>query len=249
MKTIAIIPARYASTRFPGKPLANILDKPMIERTYLQTLKSNANEVIVATDDQRIFDCVLNFNGKAQMTSEDHINGTSRCFEVASLLNLKEDDVVINVQGDEPTINPEQINLLINYFQNKETTEPEIATLVKAIESVEELNNINIPKVVFNSKHEALYFSRNVIPASKSQQDIHINETSGYYKHIGIYAYTIEALREIASLPKGKLEKIESLEQLRWLEYGFSIKTIKTKHENIAIDTPEDLDRLIAELE
>ena len=242
IRFVAIIPARYASTRFPGKPLVNIGGKTMIQRVYDQVSKAVA-DVYVATDDQRIYDAVTAFGGKVIMTSDQHRSGTDRCYEAFSKLN-EYFDVIINVQGDEPFIQPEQIIELQKCFNDGDT---QLATLAKKItekDGWEVLNNPNSPKLVVNKNNEALYFSRSVIPYKRGaeQQDwisLHL-----YLKHIGIYAYRADVLREITHLEQSPLELAESLEQLRWLENGYKIKVGYTDVESVGIDTPEDLEKV-----
>jgi 3-deoxy-manno-octulosonate cytidylyltransferase (CMP-KDO synthetase) len=237
-----IIPARYASSRFPGKPLALIGNKPMIQRVYEQARKS-LDLVYVATDDKRIHEAVLNFGGKAIMTSPDHQSGTDRCAEAVTLITVEtgiNPDIIINIQGDEPFIKPEQIDLLKQCF-NAETVE--IATLVRKVEKGEDIFNPNQPKVIITSGGDALYFSRAAIPYVR---DTDISKWSGkhvYYKHIGLYAYRTETLKRITLLPRSPLEISESLEQNRWLENGFRIRTAVTIWESIGIDTPDDLEK------
>jgi 3-deoxy-manno-octulosonate cytidylyltransferase (CMP-KDO synthetase) len=243
---IGIIPARYASTRFPGKPLIDIKGKSMIQRVYEQVLKAGLNNVYVATDSEQIYHHVNSFGGNCLMTSEAHQSGTDRCNECALQLNLFANDVVINIQGDEPFIQAEQITKLAACFDDANT---HIATLIKEITNKNDLESHSIPKVVLNKNNEAILFSRSVIPypAKKSIEEL-IN-AGIYFKHIGIYAYRVETLKEIALLPASKLELTESLEQLRWIENGYKIKTAITTVETIAIDTPEDLSRAIQYLE
>lgn len=238
LKVVGIIPSRYASTRFPGKPLAMIGGISMVERVYKQAVKSQKLvDVIVATDDERIVMNVKSFGGNVLMTSPNHQSGTDRCAEV--LRNSKENwDVVINIQGDEPFINPEQIDLLIACFENPKT---QIATLIKKIQQPEEVKNPNIPKVVIDVNSNALYFSRNVIPFNRTSDTL---MPDCYFKHIGIYGYRSTILEEISKLKPALLERIESLEQLRWLENGYSIKTAISQHESMAVDTPEDLEKI-----
>ncbi len=240
MEILGIIPARYASTRFPGKPLTDINGKTMIRRVYEQAKASGLTEVIVATDDDRIFSHVQEFGGQAVMTAEHHQSGTDRCFEAYKKLN-KPYEFVINIQGDEPFIKPEQIDLVGDCFNRPGT---QLATLVKKINSTEELFNTNAPKVVLNNHNEALYFSRQAIPYCRNvPQDIwHKQHT--YYKHIGIYGYRADILEQITQLPPSALELAESLEQLRWLENGFKITTALTEFETIGIDSPEDLQKV-----
>jgi len=237
MKFIAIIPARYQSTRFPGKPLALINEKSMIQWVYENVVKA-VNEAWVATDDERIFEAVQKFGGKAVKTLSTHQSGTDRCAEAALIIGEKTNfDVVINVQGDEPFIQPSQIELLKSCFE----AETEIATLIKRIDTTEELFNPNRPKVVTDNRQNALYFSRSPIPFVRGVENNKWLEEHVFWAHIGMYAYKTEVLQKISKLKQGKLEQAESLEQLRWLENGFKIKTAITKHQSIGIDTPEDL--------
>lgn len=243
MKFLGIIPARYASTRFPGKPLADIGGKMMIQRVYEQ-VKTCLDDVWVATDDERIATAVRGFGGQVVMTSDQHRSGTDRCLEAAQRIQ-GDFDVIINIQGDEPFIQPTQIEALKNCFLQDSTTK--LATLVKpftANDGLETLNNPNSPKVVLNLKGEAMYFSRSVIPYLRGVEPEQWLEQRTFYKHIGIYAYTAETLAEIAALPQTPMELTESLEQLRWLENGYKIKTAVTDIENLAVDTPEDLERI-----
>lgn len=239
MKVVAIIPARFASTRFPGKPLVEIDGKSMIQRVYEQATLSSVNKVVVATDDQRIFDAVVNFGGEVVLTREDHPNGTCRCEEALAGLN-ESFDAVVNVQGDEPFIDPSQINQVVSLLQN----EAPIATLVKAIDSEETLFDTNKPKVVLSEVGQALYFSRQVVPFIRDEPKENWLAVNTFYKHIGIYGYQVEVLKQLVKLQPGKLEDLEKLEQLRWLENGFVIKTAETLLETIGIDTPEDLKKL-----
>lgn len=237
MKFIVIIPARFQSTRFPGKPLALINNKPMIQWVYENAQKA-VSEVWVATDDERIFDTVLKFGGKAVETLSTHQSGTDRCAEAARKIGKKTDfDVIINVQGDEPFIQPAQIELLKLCFN----TDADIATLVKKIENTEELFNPNRPKVVTDKQQNALYFSRSTIPFIRGTENENWLSKHTFWAHIGMYAYKSDVLQKISKLEQGILEKAESLEQLRWLENGFKIKTAVTEHQSIGIDTPEDL--------
>lgn len=241
MKVIGIIPARYASTRFPGKPLAEIGGKTMIRRVYERAKLSHLlQDVIVATDDDRIFSHVEEFGGKAVMTSPNHQSGTDRCAEVVE--NLKEDfDVVLNIQGDEPFIAAEQIEQILQCFNDENT---EIATLIKLISSAEELFNPNKPKVLLDDDDFAIYFSRRALPYIQNAEKEEWLEKFNFYKHIGMYAYRQDVLKEISKLKPSRLEKAEGLEQLRWVESGYKIKTAITEVESIAIDNPEDIDRL-----
>jgi 3-deoxy-manno-octulosonate cytidylyltransferase (CMP-KDO synthetase) len=240
MKILGIIPARFASTRFPGKPLIDLAGKTMIQRVYGQAkLASSLTEVVVATDDQRIFDAVEAFGGKAIFTSEEHQSGTDRCAEVAEKMNGF--DAVINIQGDEPLINPVQIDLVASCFEDNQT---QLATLIKIIKSEEELFNFNSPKVIINKNFEAIYFSRQVIPHIKNTEPKDLIQHHTFYKHIGIYGYKTETLQEISKLPIGNLEKAEILEQLRWIENGYKIMTALSNHESWSIDTPQDLKKI-----
>jgi len=238
---VGIIPARYASSRFPGKPLADIGGKPMIQHVYEQSSKA-LDFVVVATDDQRIFDAVGSFGGIAVMTSDRHRSGTDRCFE--ALINIQHPfDVVVNIQGDEPFVKPEHIQALKECFQKNDT---QIATLVKPFvqdDDFELLFNANTPKVVLNNRQEALYFSRSIIPYYRNAPHMEWLQNHTYYKHIGMYAYRSDVLKQLTKLPQSSLELAESLEQLRWLENGFRIKVSIVDFETIAVDTPDDLQR------
>lgn len=247
MKFVAIIPARYASTRFPGKPLADMNGKPMIQRVYEQ-VKSAISEVWVATDDSRIFDAVESFGGKAVMTSPDHKSGTDRIQEAYTKIGT-DFDVIINVQGDEPFIQPEQIETLMNCFDSSDV---ELATLVKPFkkeDGFDVLFNPNSPKVVINKKNEAIYFSRSIVPYVRDAHHTEWLDKQIFYKHIGMYAYRADILNEITQLPQSLLEKAESLEQLRWIENGYSIRVGYTDVETIGIDTPEDMERALVFLQ
>lgn len=237
MKTIGIIPARYDSSRFPGKPLIDIAGQSMIQRVYQQAKHaSSLSEVIVATDDQRIYDHVKSFAGNVMMTSKDHQSGTDRCAEVvASLVGF---DVAINIQGDEPFIDPQQIDLLVSCFDKGDT---EIATLIRRVETEEELFNENKPKVVLNRKGEAIYFSRQAVPFLRGKNTNEWLANRPYYNHIGIYGYRTDILKELSALPLSDLETMEALEQLRWIDNGYKIQTAISSHSNDSIDTPEDL--------
>jgi len=240
MKILGIIPARYASTRFPGKPLVDIAGKSMIQRVYEQAKKcAQLSEVIVATDDDRIFKHVHNFGGKAVMTSSTHQSGTDRCAEVAE--KYPEYDVIINIQGDEPYIHPEQISKLIGCFNDTDT---QLATLIKKVSNEQELHNTNSPKVIINKNLEAIYFSRSPLPHIRGQEVKNWLQHFTYFKHIGIYGYRTDILKQITKLPVSPLEKAESLEQLRWVENGYKIKVAETEIETVAIDTPDDLKKL-----
>lgn len=241
MKFIGIIPARYASTRFPAKPLAVLGGKPVIQRVYEQ-VSGIFDEAYVATDDERIEAAVKAFGGKVVMTSPNHKSGTDRCYEAFTKVGGGY-DVVVNIQGDEPFIQPSQLEAVKACFEDPTT---QIATLVKPFTTDDgfvALENVNSPKVVVNANMNALYFSRSIIPYQRNayKQDWLAGHT--YYKHIGLYAYRAEVLKEITSLPQSSLELAESLEQLRWLENGYTIKVGVTQVETIGIDTPEDLER------
>jgi 3-deoxy-manno-octulosonate cytidylyltransferase (CMP-KDO synthetase) len=236
MKILGVIPARYASTRFPAKPLADIGGKSMIKRVYEQTAQSSKiSKAVVATDDQRIFDHVKSFGGNVCMTSADHVSGTDRCFEALSKQDEKY-DYVINIQGDEPFISPKQIDLLGDLLDGK----TELATLGKKLDDEEAIANPNVVKLVKNVFGEALYFSRFPVPYLRNKV------AHNFFKHIGMYAYRADILKKITKLPVSSLEKAESLEQLRWLENGYKIKVAETEQETIGVDTPEDLEKAIA---
>jgi 3-deoxy-manno-octulosonate cytidylyltransferase (CMP-KDO synthetase) len=241
MKIIGIIPSRYASTRFPAKSLALIKGKSMIQRVYEQVQQSSAlNDVVIATDHQEIYDHVKQFGGAVCMTKPGHASGTDRCHE-ALVLQRKKYDYIINIQGDEPFIQPEQIDLLAGTLDG--TTE--IATLVKSIQTEEQLFNPNIVKVVVTKMMEALYFSRSPIPHIRNTPEKAWPSKHTFYKHIGMYAYRADVLERLTRLSVSSLEKAESLEQLRWLENGFKILVAETATETIGIDTPEDLQKAI----
>ena len=236
MKVVGIIPSRYKSSRFPGKPLADILGKSMIQRVYEQCKKcSLLSKVIVATDDKRIYNHVLGFGGEAMMTSETHESGTERCNEVAQKFYVNY-DLIVNIQGDEPFIDPKQISELVNVFNN---TKIEIGTLAKKITNLDIIKDRNCPKVSFDKDGIALNFCREISDFSKKQS---------YFKHIGIYAYKTKVLNEICKLRQSNNEKKESLEQLRWLDNGCEIKVGVTTFESMSVDTPEDILRIEAEM-
>jgi len=239
-KIIGIIPARYASTRFPGKPLVDIAGKSMIQRVYEQASKAKSlSKVVVATDDARIADEVKRFGGEFIFTSSNHQSGTDRCAEVIE--QLPGYDIVINIQGDEPFIEPAQIELLTSCFTEEKV---QLATLIKSIHSQESVYNPNSPKVVIDVNGRAMYFSRSPIPFIRNGEPGVWAEKHQFYKHIGIYGYRTESLKAITKLPPSSLEIAESLEQLRWIENGFYIQTKVTDLETVAIDTPEDLLKL-----
>ena len=237
MKFIAIIPARYASTRFPGKPLAMLGGKPVIQRVYEQAV-SVLGEAYVATDDERIYNKVMEFGGQAVMTRSNHQSGTDRIEEAATKIGTTA-DVIINIQGDEPFIQPSQIETLCHLFDDPQT---QIGTLGKRFESAEATENPNSPKIVTDVNGFALYFSRSVIPFIRNNRDDWFQQFP-FLKHLGIYAYRREVLAEITKLPQSPLEKAESLEQLRWLQNGYRIRVGETDVETVGIDTPEDLKR------
>jgi len=243
MKFIAIIPARYASTRFPGKPLAMIHNKTMIQRVYEQSLKV-LPVVYVATDDERIKKTVRKFQGNVVMTSEKHQSGTDRVKEAYEKIQQSKEipcDVIINIQGDEPFIHPGQIEELMSCFKHEAT---EIATLVKPVNNKSELFNPNIPKVITNHHNQAIYFSRTAIPFIRNKESQEWLKHFTFLKHIGMYAYRTHILKEITALDPSSLELAESLEQNRWIENDYKIMTARSKYDNYPIDTPEDLEKL-----
>jgi 3-deoxy-manno-octulosonate cytidylyltransferase (CMP-KDO synthetase) len=233
MKIVGIIPSRYGSKRFPGKPLVNILGKTMVQRVYEQCKKSsNLTDVIIATDDNRIYNHVLAFGGKVMMTSKSHKTGTERCNEVAQ--KLEKFDVIVNIQGDEPFIDPLQIDEIIKLSVDPEI---EIATLAKKIDDIQIIEDENTPKAIFDKAGNALNFYRK---NSIKSADVK------YYKHIGIYAYKKDVLEKICELPESKNERRERLEQLRWLDNNYKIKVGITNFEALSIDTPDDLQKIKA---
>ena len=238
MTFTAIIPARYASTRFPGKPLAVLGGKTVIQRVYEQ-VGSVLSEVYVATDDERIFACVESFGGKAVMTRADHQSGTDRIQEAVEK-TATQAEVIINVQGDEPFIQPSQIQTLMQLFDEPAT---QIGTLGKRFESIEAVENPNSPKIVTDIRGFALYFSRSVIPYIRGKERQDWLGEYPFLKHLGVYAYRREVLAEVTKLPQSSLEKAESLEQLRWLQNGYRIRVGLTDVETVGIDTPDDLMR------
>ena len=244
--SLGIIPARFASTRFPGKPLVDIGGKTMVQRVYEQACKSSLGQVVVATDDARIFDHVSAFGGNVLMTSDQHPSGTDRCAEVAALPHYADFQWVVNVQGDEPFIQPEQINLALD-FLSKDNGCP-IATLAKKINpgSNLDLTDPNMVKVVFDKNQRALYFSRWPLPFHRNLEREKWLAEGQFYKHIGLYAFRREVLLEVAKLPPSRLELAESLEQLRWLENGYPIGVALTEFESISIDSPGDLEKVLS---
>lgn len=232
-----IIPARYASTRFPGKPLALIQGKPMVQWVYERVRSSEVRDLAVATDDERIADCVRGFGGVAVMTSPDHASGTDRCGEAAQAFRPDDNDVIINIQGDEPFISPREIHLLASAFEDAMV---QIATLVNPFNDTALLNDPNVVKVTKAKNGKVLYFSRLPIPYLR----VGGTAPQQYYRHIGIYAYRYRALKEIVQLPTSELENSEKLEQLRWLENGYTIRAIECDYQGVGVDTPEELLRL-----
>ena len=241
MNIIGIIPSRYNSTRFPGKSLVDINGKSMIQRVYEQAQKVKSfSKIIVATDDVRIEEHVKSFGGDVMMTSSEHQSGTDRCGEVVRKLT-ENYDVVVNIQGDEPFIQPEQLEKLTEIFIDEHT---QIATLAIKLKNKEDIFNPNIVKVVFSISGNALYFSRNPIPFTRNISTENWIDSTSYFKHLGIYAYRSDILRKINAISPGKLEKAESLEQLRWIENDFKIKIVETDVDTIGIDIPQDLERI-----
>lgn len=242
MKFIAIIPARFASTRFPGKPLVDIQGKPMVQHVYEKAIASSLFEkVIVATDDERIQKAVIGFGGEVAMTKPDHQSGTDRCGEVINQLE-EEYDVVVNIQGDEPFIHQSQLEELTDLFKS---TPAQIGTLKKRLSNVGDVFNPNVVKVVAGIDKRALYFSRNPIPYVRDSDQSDWLSKQQFFKHLGLYGYKSEVLKELVKLEPSELEKSESLEQLRWLQNGYQIFISETNHESIGIDTPEDLKKLL----
>ncbi|MFP4289815.1 MAG: 3-deoxy-manno-octulosonate cytidylyltransferase [Bacteroidota bacterium] len=246
MQYFGIIPARYASQRFPGKPLVEIRGVSMIKRVFQQAMKTDVlRHILVATDDERIYDHVKEF-GEVVLTSSAHPSGTDRCFEAARKMSEKweisDTDVIVNIQGDEPFIQPQQIEQLCGCFHESST---QVATLIKKIDDPDLVNDPNTVKVVIDQQKQALYFSRSPIPYNRRTLITSGEKTVNYYKHIGMYAYRYGVLRDITQLPPSDLELAESLEQLRWIENGFVIKTNITAKESLSVDTPEDLNRFV----
>lgn len=239
MKTIGIIPARFSSTRFPGKPLAMIGDKSMIQRVFTRAKQSSLDQVIIATDSNKIKKHVESFGGKAQLTSEDHQTGTERCEEVSSSLD-NEYDVVINIQGDEPFIEPYQINLIIDSFEDNRV---DISTLIEKFSNLDDILSPGTAKVVKDNNSFAVFFSRSIIPFPHNIKQDRWLEDCVFYNHVGIYGYRTKVLKEIVKLPANNIELTESLEQLRWLLNGYRIKVIETQYNGIQVDTPADLER------
>ncbi|MGZ3885675.1 MAG: 3-deoxy-manno-octulosonate cytidylyltransferase [Bacteroidia bacterium] len=241
MQFLGIIPARFASSRFPGKPLADILGKSMLQRVYEQASRSeNLNEVIIATDDERIKKHAESFGAKVAMTRADHPSGTDRCFEALQIAGGAY-DYVINIQGDEPFIDPCQIDLLASVCDGS----TELATLMIKCSSHDVLFDTGEVKITLNTNREALYFSRQVIPFIKNVQPSDWHRHHTYYRHVGMYAYRCDVLQKITKLAPSSLETAESLEQLRWLENGFRIRCAETNFDSHCIDTPEDIEKVI----
>lgn len=236
-----IIPARYASTRFPGKPLINIQGKTMIQWVYEAAKMASLDKVVVATDDTRILDHVRSFGGEAVMTGADHHSGTDRCWDALQQLGDRY-DYVINIQGDEPFLEPAQIDELVAVLKDGSV---ELATQMIPVGNYEELFDKGEVKIVLNDKMEALYFSRMVIPFIKGADEKDWHKHHSYYRHVGMYAYRRDILEKITKLPVSSLERAESLEQLRWVENGFKIKCVATRFESHCIDTPEDIDKVL----
>lgn len=244
MRILGVIPARYASTRFPAKPLADIAGKTMIEWVYAQASKSSQlDHVVVATDNKKIFDHIKATGGEVVMTSEDHVSGTDRCAEALELMGGSY-DYVVNIQGDEPFIDPAQIDLLSSLLDGK----VELATLVKKITDPKALHNPNVVKAIFNAHNEAIYFSRSALPHVRNTPAEQWLGKRDFYKHIGMYGYRADVLKQITKLKPSSLELAESLEQLRWIENGYKIKVAETDIETMGIDTPEDLARAVEQL-
>ena len=237
MKILGVIPARYASSRFEGKPLKEKEGHPMIEWVYKRAKNADIDELVVATDDKRIFDVVKKFGGNVVMTSENHENGTSRIIEVINKDEYKNYDFIINIQGDEPLIDIESINILANNYRNEKS---EIVTLKQEMKLQKDIENPNHVKVIADFNDNAVYFSRSVIPYERNA-----NKNFRYFRHLGIYGYTAKFLNELKNLKEGILEKMESLEQLRFIENGYKIKVLETVSNVIGVDTEEDLKEVI----
>jgi 3-deoxy-manno-octulosonate cytidylyltransferase (CMP-KDO synthetase) len=240
---LGIIPARYASTRFPGKALIDIAGKSMIQRVYEQSSKAKCfKKIVVATDNELIYNHVMAFGGNVVMTSENHPSGTDRCFE--ALQNTEGDfDYVINIQGDEPFVSPTQIETLADTLTDKDV---EIATLIMQISNLQQITDLGEAKVVLNNKNEAIYFSRSPIPFVRNLPPEKWQEASTFFRHVGMYAYRKDILEKITLLQPSSLEKAESLEQLRWIENGYKIKVAFTTEETPCIDTPEDMEKALS---
>lgn len=240
MKVVVVIPSRYQSSRFMGKPLAEVLGKPMIQHVYERVLKSKtASMAAVATDDRRIFETVEKFGGRVILTSPDHPSGTDRIAEAVETLGVADTDIVVNIQGDQPTFEPSQIDEVVQPLLEDATVD--FSTLIYRIRRDEEITDPNAVKVVFDRDHFALYFSRSMIPFVRDR-----GKRADYWKHHGIYAYRKSFLIAFTKLPQGTLEKLEALEQLRALEHGYRIKVVETEFDSIEVDTPADLERVKA---
>lgn len=238
MEVVVIIPSRYQSSRFEGKPLADVLGKPMIQHVYERVLQSKtASAVVVATDDKRIFEAVEKFGGRVILTSPDHPSGTDRIAEAAVKLGLADSDIVVNIQGDQPAFEPTQIDEVVKPLLEERTVD--FSTLIYRIRRDEEITDTNAVKVVFDENRFALYFSRSTIPFVRDR-----GKKADYWKHHGIYAYRKSFLVAFTKLPQGTLEKLEALEQLRALEHGYRIKVVETPYDSIEVDTPGDLERV-----
>jgi 3-deoxy-manno-octulosonate cytidylyltransferase (CMP-KDO synthetase) len=238
VQVVCIIPSRYESSRFPGKPLADLCGKPMIQHVYERVLGAKTvSSAAVATDDERIFDAVRAFGGRAVMTSPRHRSGTDRIAEAVETMGLRDDDIIVNIQGDQPLFEPDQVSEVVGPLLD----DPAIpmSTLIYRIVRDEEITHPNAVKVVFDSDHFALYFSRATIPFVRDP-----GQKAEYYKHHGIYAYRRDFLRTFTSLPEGVLERLEALEQLRALEQGYRIKVVLTPHDSVEVDTPQELERV-----
>lgn len=237
-RVVCIIPSRYESSRFPGKPLADLCGKPMLQHVYERVLRAKSvSAVAVATDDERIFQAVRAFGGLAIMTSPRHRSGTDRIAEAVRSFDLEEGDVIVNIQGDQPLFEPVQVDEVVAPLL-EEATLP-MSTLIYRIVRDEEITHPNAVKVVFDERYFALYFSRATIPFVRD-----VNRRADYFKHHGIYAYRRDFLRTFTSLPEGALERLEALEQLRALEHGYRIRVVITSHDSVEVDTPEELERV-----
>ncbi|MDB9931976.1 3-deoxy-manno-octulosonate cytidylyltransferase [Flavobacteriales bacterium] len=254
-KVLGVIPSRYESTRFPGKPLVDIAGKSMIQRVYEQCAKANRlTKIVVATDDKRIYNHVLDFGGNAMITMDTHQSGTERCGEVVEKFEDKDEffDIVVNIQGDEPFISPDHINKVVEILWKDD--QAEIGTLAKKITTKEELFNENVVKLVMTENEgdgeprDALYFSRHPIPFVRGVEENKWLDKADFYKHIGIYAFNMDDFHEIIQIEYAMLEKAESLENLRWLSHHFTIQVAEIEEDITGIDTPEDLEKVMKDL-
>ena len=254
-KVLGVIPSRYESTRFPGKPLVDIAGKSMIQRVYEQCAKANRlTKIVVATDDKRIYDHVLDFGGNAMITMDTHQSGTERCGEVVEKFEDKDEffDIVVNIQGDEPFISPDHINKVVEILWKDD--QAEIGTLAKKITTKEELFNENVVKLVMTENEgdgeprDALYFSRHPIPFVRGVEENKWLDKADFYKHIGIYAFNMDDFHEIIQIEYAMLEKAESLENLRWLSHHFTIQVAEIEEDITGIDTPEYLEKVMKDL-